>query len=149
MRRRCADCAYVHFNDPKVAAIAFIAQDGKLLLIRRSVDPEKGKWALPAGFVDYGEDPRQTAIRETREETGLDIEPHTLLDVNLTTGFHKVIAIVYAASVTGGILRAADDADDARWFGPDEIPELAFEMTNRFVQEWIDEQLSASGESAR
>ncbi|MBN1964223.1 MAG: NUDIX hydrolase, partial [Anaerolineae bacterium] len=67
----CPACGYVHFYDPKVAAAVFIEQDGRVLLIKRGVEPEKGRWALPAGFIDRGEDPRHTAVREVQEETGL------------------------------------------------------------------------------
>ncbi len=140
----CPACGYVHFYDPKVAAAVFIQDNGRLLLIRRGVDPERGKWALPAGFVDYGEDPRQTAIREAREETGLEVRITRLVDVFYSRReLGASIIIVYAAEVIGGTLQPLDDAEAARWFAPDELPELAFESTRRLVAAWVAERQRA------
>lgn len=96
MRPTCAACGYVHFDDPKVAVVVFIEQEGKVLLILRGVDPQRGKWALPAGYVDRGEDPAQAAIRETAEETGLRVEITRLIDLMFDNG---IIVIMYAAQV--------------------------------------------------
>src|SRR5690606_5091656 len=73
-RRVCPDCHYIHFTDPKVGVGVVVVIDGRLLLVRRAMNPERGKWSLPAGFVDAGEDPRSTAAREALEETGLVVE---------------------------------------------------------------------------
>ena len=133
----CPDCGYVHFYHPQVAAAVFIHDAERVLLIKRAVEPERGKWALPAGYVDAFEDPRQTAVREVREETGLDVRVTRLVDVFHST--HRPgasIIIVYAAEVTGGELQPLDDAEAVEWFGPDELPELAFESTRKIVAAW-------------
>ncbi len=133
----CPVCGYIHFDDPKVAAAVFITAESRVLLIQRGVDPERGKWALPAGYVDGDEDPCQTAVREALEETGLQVRVTGLLDV--FHGTHRPgasILIVYAAEVIGGELAPADDAEAAAWFGPDALPELAFESTHRVVGDW-------------
>lgn len=141
----CPDCGYVHFYDPKVAAAVFITNGApgaqRVLLIQRGVQPEIGKWALPAGFVDAHEDPRHTASREVREETGLDVRITDLLDV-----FHSShqpgasIIIVYAAEVLGGKLQPLDDAEAVAWFSPDDLPDLAFESTHRLIRTWVEGQ---------
>jgi 8-oxo-dGTP diphosphatase len=138
-RQVCANCGYVHFDDPKVAAVVFVdrveGEHREVLLVRRGVDPGKGLWALPAGFVDRGEDPREAAIREASEETGLQVEIGGLLDVLYNQNGH--IVIVYAARWVSGVLRAGDDAEEARWFSPENLPELAFESTNQLVSAWV------------
>jgi 8-oxo-dGTP diphosphatase len=134
LHRVCPACNYIHFANPKVAAVVFIEDGSRVLLIKRAVDPERGKWALPGGFVDFGEDPRLAAVREVVEETGLNVEITGLLDV-LFGGVTIVIA--YAARVIDGILGAADDVDEVSWFAPGELPELAFESTERLISRWI------------
>ena len=140
----CPHCGYVHFADPKVAAVVFVERlhggRREVLLVRRGVDPGKGLWALPAGFVDRAEDPRSAAIREAEEETGLQVEISQLLDVLYNQNGH--IVIVYAAHWLGGTLRAGDDADEARWFDPENLPELAFESTNQIVSAWVQRGIS-------
>ena len=135
-RQVCPNCDYVHFVDPKVAACTFITQDDKVLLVKRGVLPEMGKWALPAGYIDYGEDPAHAAIRETQEETGLIVEITSLLDVTFYQGNHFVIVIIYAARPIGGELLAADDALEAAWFTATTLPEVAFESTKSALKRW-------------
>jgi ADP-ribose pyrophosphatase YjhB (NUDIX family) len=81
MRPVCPSCGRIHFDDPKVAAGVLVIRDGKVLLVRRALEPQQGRWTLPAGFVDAGEDPRLAAARECNEETGLDVETTGVLDV--------------------------------------------------------------------
>ena len=105
---------------------------GRLLLVQRGIDPRRGEWALPAGFLDEGEDPRAAAARECREETGLDVAVGELLGLFPAAGDTSFF-LSFAASVTGGVLAAGDDATDARFFGPDELPTLAFDSTRAAV----------------
>ncbi len=135
IRRVCPACGYIYFANPKVAVVSFVERDRQILLVKRGVDPERGKWALPGGFVDLGEDPALAAVRETAEETGLNVQITGLLDVTFPP--NGVIVISYAAQVVGGTLGAADDVEDVCWFTPDNLPELAFESTLRLVSLWL------------
>lgn len=135
-RRTCPQCNYIHFVEAKVG-VGVLVQDGhKILLVRRTMDPEKGKWSLPAGYVDFGEDPADTAVREAAEETGLQVELKALVDVyfNPPEQGGASIFILYRAQVRGGRLEAGDDADDARFFALDNLPELAFKSTHDAVR---------------
>jgi 8-oxo-dGTP diphosphatase len=134
-RRVCPACHYVYFTDPKVGVGVAVIKGEKLLLVRRSINPERGKWSLPAGFVDQGEDPRQTAAREALEETGLIVEVGEVIDVffNPPGGGGASIFILYRAKLVGGKLSAGDDADDADFFALDQLPELAFTSTHAAV----------------
>ena len=138
LRPVCPACGYVHFLDPKVAAVVLAERQGKVLLARRVMNPQQGKWTVPGGFVDAGEDPRQAAVRECLEETGLQVEITELLDV-LHSQEHPrgaSIVIVYRGRIAGGELRAGDDADRVAFFSRDELPELAFESTRAMLERW-------------
>jgi ADP-ribose pyrophosphatase YjhB (NUDIX family) len=138
MRPVCSACGEVHFIDPKVAAAVLIEQEGKVLLTRRAHNPQKGLWVTPGGFVDHDEDPRHAAARECEEETGLRVEIVELVDVISSVGQPGAASIVifYRARVLGGELKAADDAELVTFFGPDELPELAFEPTRVVLEKW-------------
>jgi ADP-ribose pyrophosphatase YjhB (NUDIX family) len=130
-RRVCPACGYIHFTDPKVGVGVLVVRDGRLLLVRRTMNPGRGKWSVPAGYLDHGEDPRETAVREMREETGLGIAIDGLVDVihNPPAEGGASILILYRARILGGELAAGDDADAAGFFALDEMPELAFAST--------------------
>lgn len=110
---------------PKVGAEAGVFDDdGNVLLMRRADD---GRWCLPCGWVEPGESPVQTAVRETREETGLDVEPIELVDVyHLPPGDrfgpHGQIAVLYRCSVEGGTLTLSREGEALEYWSIDEVP---------------------------
>lgn len=136
LRPVCPACGWVYFHDPKVAVAVLIEQAGKVLLVRRVNEPQRGLWTLPAGFVDAGEDPRQAAARECLEEAGLEVRITDLIDViagqEHPRGAH--ILIVYRGEVLGGVLAAGDDADGAVFFARQTLPPLAFGTTAKILQ---------------
>ncbi|MCB8943552.1 MAG: NUDIX domain-containing protein [Ardenticatenaceae bacterium] len=136
LRRACPNCGFVHFTDPKVGVGVLVQQAGKILLVRRTMKPEIGKWSIPAGYLDQGEDPQETAVRETLEETNLRVAITGLLDVyhNPPEQGGASIFILYRATLLGGQLQAGDDADDARFFALDNLPELAFASTRDAIR---------------
>ena len=135
VRPVCTQCGWIYFADPKVAAAALIEQDGRVLLVRRANEPFRGLWTLPAGFVDAGEDPADTAVRECLEETGLTV--CVLRVLNVIAGREHPrgadFIIVYSARVVSGELMAGDDADQAAWFERDQLPPLAFRATQKVL----------------
>jgi 8-oxo-dGTP diphosphatase len=138
LRPVCPQCGRVHFFDPKVAVGVVVEHEGRLLLVRRRNAPEQGKWAIPAGFVDAGEDPARAAEREGLEETGLQLRVTALVEVYARQGPTEGadILIIYRAEVVGGMLAASDDAVEVAYFAPDDLPELAFASTHRVVARW-------------
>ena len=139
-RRACPACDFIHFTDPKVGVGALVLSAGKILLVKRAMVPEQGKWSIPAGFLDYGEDPVETAVREVFEETNLEVTIKNLFDVyhnpQARTQGGASIFILYEAILLSGTLQAGDDASEARFFGPDELPELAFASTRDAIRRW-------------
>lgn len=141
MRRACPNCDHIHFTDPKVGVGVMVLTDDKILLIKRSMRPNRGKWSLPAGYLDYGEDPQRTAAREVLEETNLRVAITRLVDVyyNAEALEHggASIFILYQARLIGGKIKAGDDAAQAAFFGPGELPELAFDSTRDAIALWL------------
>jgi ADP-ribose pyrophosphatase YjhB (NUDIX family) len=137
-RRACPACGQIVFRDHKVAAGVLVEHEGRVLLVRRRGNPRRGTWTLPAGFVEFGEDPAATAVRECQEETGLVVEITGLLDVIAGREHDRGadIVIVYLARLAAGDLKAGDDVDSAEFFSPDELPALAFRATELALERW-------------
>lgn len=136
-RRRCPACGFVHWRNPGVGAAVVIRDDaGRLLLIRRGPGATRaGLWAVPAGFVDYGEEIRAAAARELEEETGLiaDVGDAIFVASNFHDPDKLTVGIWFEGTVVGGALHPGDDADDAAFFPLDALPPLAFETDSALV----------------
>lgn len=139
LRPVCSACGHTVFFDPKVAVVVFVTDGDCVLLVRRSADPGKGLWALPAGFVDADEDPRAAAVREALEETGLIVEVDRLLGLLHRPDAYGLadIVIAYAARATGGVLQAGDDAEAVAWFSRDHLPVMALATTHLLIHRWL------------
>ena len=125
---------------PLIGVGAVIIQDGRVLLIRRGQPPLLGEWSLPGGLLECGETLREATIREAREETKLSVEPGAMLgiyeriirDEAGRVRYHYVLIDFFCRFVTG-ILHAASDVADARWFRPDELDRLNLPHDTREV----------------
>ena len=135
-RRACPNCGYIHFVEAKVGVGVCVIKDSRILLVRRRFAPGKGKWSVPAGYLDHGEEPKAHAVHELREETGLEIEIAGLIDVfhNPPEDGGATVLILYRGEIKGGTLAAGDDASEAAFFLPDELPELAFASTRHAIR---------------
>jgi len=134
-RRACPACNFVHFVEPKLGVGVMVVEDSRLLLVRRAMEPERGRWSLPAGYLDYGESPVETAVREAREETGLEVRITGLVDAfHNPPGAGASVFLLYRAERVSGEPAAGDDADAARFFARDELPPLAFASTFAAVE---------------
>ena len=139
-RHVCAACGHVIYQDPKVAVGTIIAADaaGRLVLVRRAIEPGYGKWVFPGGYVDRGETVAAAAIREAKEEAGLEVRLDRLLNIYSYAG-RPLVVIVYAATAVGGTLCTDEECLEARLFTPEDIPwdELAFESTKEGLREYL------------
>ena len=138
-------CGFVFYLDPKIAVGTIIRVAGdRIVLVKRAIEPGYGKWVFPGGYVDRGEEITLAALREAREEAGLDIRLDHLVNIYSYAGRAPVI-IVYAATMIGGALAVDDEGLEAREFGLDEIPwdELAFRSTREALRDYIDGRQAA------
>ena len=135
----CTRCGFVFYLDPKVAVGTIIEDhNGHIVLVRRAIEPGYGKWVFPGGYVDRGEEVQVAAVREAREEAGLEIRIDRLVDVYSYPGRAPVI-IVYAATMVGGCLGCDEESLEAKFFARDAIPwdELAFRSTSEALREFL------------
>jgi ADP-ribose pyrophosphatase YjhB (NUDIX family)/GNAT superfamily N-acetyltransferase len=133
----CPGCGFIYYINPLVAVGALIERDGRVALVRRGVEPGRGRWGLPAGYVEADESAEEAAVRETLEEAHLHVELDGLLDAfSYGTGYDRGVLLVYAAHVISGEIAAGDDAVDAGWFGPEELPEIAFRTHRKVLRQW-------------
>ena len=129
-RPACPNCRFVQFRNPAPGVVVLVEKDGQVLLGRRSGSYGAKKWGLPQGFIEFDEDFLTAAIREVKEETGLDVEIRSILSVvsNFLSPRLHTLAIVLLARVINGEPRAADDLEALEWFSlSGSLPEVAFE----------------------
>ena len=135
----CDTCGFVFYLDPKLAVGTIITDDeGRIVLVRRAIEPGYGKWVFPGGYVDRGEEVQLAAVREAREECGLDVRIERLLNIYSYPGRAPVI-VVYTARITGGCLACDDEGLEAQFFEKSSIPwdELAFRSTREALREFV------------
>jgi ADP-ribose pyrophosphatase YjhB (NUDIX family) len=134
----CSSCQFIFYLNPKVVAGTIPVSDGRILLVRRNIEPAKGKWTYPGGYVDWGETVRGAAVRETLEETGLSVDLDGLLGVYSYPGF-PVVVVVYRARVAGGALQESPEIQEQAWLRPAEIPwdDLAFPSTRDALRDFL------------
>jgi ADP-ribose pyrophosphatase YjhB (NUDIX family) len=140
----CSRCGQVLYLDPKVAVGTIIrADDERLVLVRRAIEPGYGLWVFPGGYVDRGEEVTGAAIREAREEAGLDVQLEGLVNI-YSYAPRSLIVIVYAATILGGALCTDEECLEARLFAPADIPwdQLAFHSTTQALRDYLDAQRS-------
>ena len=135
VRPLCTGCGTVFFLDPKVVAGVITEVDGKVVMIRRNLEPGLGKWTIPAGFVDRGEVVAEAAVREVKEETGLDVETTRLVGVYSMAGDPNIL-VVYAGVVVSGDLWPGPEAQDVGFFPWEALPPLAFERDADIIRQW-------------
>lgn len=118
------------YRSPKLTVDGAILKEKKILLIKRKNEPFKGKWALPGGFVEYGERVEESVVREVFEETGLKTKIRDFIgiysDPDRDPRGHTV-SVVYILDIIGGELKSGDDADYAKFFNLKDLPELSFD----------------------
>ena len=145
MRRPyCERCDAAVFFDPKLAAVVLADVEGKLVMVKRGVEPQMGRWAFPSGYVDRGESVESAARREVWEETGLIVEIARLLGVYSDDG-RDVVLVAFAARVNGGEMRPGHDAQDVRLSAPHELTDLPFPHDAEILRDW---QAATGGASA-
>lgn len=136
----CPACGWIAYENPLPSAAAFVKNpDQQVLLVKRGVEPGKGKWALPSGFIEIDETPERACLRELKEETGLDGKNLRLLGVysQPSVMYKNVLIIGYEVDATGA-LTAGSDSLIARFFPPSELPEIAFPSHRQMIADGLE-----------
>jgi 8-oxo-dGTP diphosphatase len=138
----CPTCHYIHFHNP-IPLVAVLVSDleHRILLVKRKLPPRIGDWALPGGYIDFGETAEEAAQREVREETGLQVKvTRHLFSASFPNPLNVeqyLLKTVFVAEMTGGMLQAGDDAADARFFDTSDLPSnLAHENEWEVIRTW-------------
>jgi ADP-ribose pyrophosphatase YjhB (NUDIX family) len=134
----CLACGQIHWRNAKPCGGALVIRNGKVLLIRRIIEPFKGYWDIPGGFCEVDEHPAETAVREVREETGLEIELTGFLGLWLDEYVARpTLNIYYLARPLTWRLQTGDDAGAASWFAPGALPrKIAFVNGRMALDAW-------------
>ncbi len=145
----CPDCGEVIWKNPVPVAGVAVVKDGEVLMVKRGIEPDKGQWSLPAGFLEHDEEPKVGAARELEEETGVRAGPDDLefLGTSLfdQEGRGHLLALVYSieAPRTAGEVKSGSDAEDARFWKLEELEgsgEVLREHYSSFVRKAIEQK---------
>jgi ADP-ribose pyrophosphatase YjhB (NUDIX family) len=139
LRPVCTACGFVFYIDPKIAVGTIIRTAGSgLVLVRRAIEPGYGKWVFPGGYVDRGEPLTAAAVREAREECGLEVRLDGLVNIYSYAGRAPVI-VVYAATAIGGSLCIDEECLETAEFEIESIPwdNLAFQSTHDGLRDFL------------
>jgi ADP-ribose pyrophosphatase YjhB (NUDIX family) len=139
-RLSCPSCGHIVYVNPRLVVTTLpITDDGKIVLLRRGIEPGLGAWAQPGGFLEVDETVNQAAIRETWEETRLIVEPGEI--VGLYTRLEAaVVTIAFEARIVGGTATPTPEALEIATFAPEDIPwsGIGFKTTTWALRDWID-----------
>jgi ADP-ribose pyrophosphatase YjhB (NUDIX family) len=138
-RPACPNCEFVQYRNPIPGVVVVIERDGHVLLGKRRGDFGEGKWGLPQGYIEFDEDFLTAAIREVKEETGLDVEIKSILNIvsNMLSPSLYTLVITLLADVVAGEPCAGDDLETLEWLplsGP--LPEMAFEADEYIIRRY-------------
>jgi ADP-ribose pyrophosphatase YjhB (NUDIX family) len=143
-REYCPQCGWINYQQLKTSAGCRVEKEGKLLLIQRGIDPFKGTWHMPSGYIEVDELPSRAAARETFEESGLIVEATHLLDAYFYDDDPRGngVVLLYAAMIKGGKLTISEETLSARFFAPEELKgiPLAGVCARTTINAWLAEK---------
>ena len=137
-RHVCENCGFVHYINPRVVSSVIVEREGMLLLQQRAMEPRAGYWTFPGGFLEVGETAEAGAIREAKEEVGLDITLTGLQGVYSRPTVGIVLVVYRGTSASGDAIVGDGESLAVRWCARDDIPwdDLAFDSTIAALRDW-------------
>lgn len=142
-RKICPACGEIFYRNPKPVVGTIPVLGGRVLLCLRNIEPRAGFWTLPAGFMEWGESIEAGALRETREEAGIDVELGPLFSVYSIPEIGQFY-LMFLATMKNSDFEPGHETREVRFFAPEEIPwaDLAFPAVRFTLEQWV-----AGGES--
>lgn len=137
LRQVCPSCGTIFFRNPLPVASAVVLNGNcEVLLVKRRQEPSKGMWCLPIGFAELNETIAEAALRELREETGIEGEVVGLLDASSQSSdfYGDLLVVTFEVKKVGGEENPGDDAEKTAYFPLSELPELAFESNRKAIE---------------
>lgn len=137
VRPHCMNCGWTFYKNPVPAsACVILNNDHELLVIKRKFAPKAGEWALPSGYVEINQWPEEAAVAEMKEETGLDGKVYRFVDYYLGHSpiYERIISFGFLMKITGGKLKAGDDAEKAEFCKLDNLPDICFESHRHYLK---------------
>ena len=133
----CDKCERVFYSDPKLVVVVLVEHNSKLVLIKRSFEPAMGKWCFPSGYVNKGEKVEKAAIREVKEETGLDIKINQFIGL-YSSDNNPVIIAAFSAKPIGGKLYSGYETDAVDLIEIDSLSEFPFEFDEKIYNDYLN-----------
>ena len=137
-RHVCPACQTIFYQNPRIVAGTIPVYQGKVLLCRRAIEPRRGLWTLPAGFMENGESTEEAALRETLEEAQACVDIRSLFSV-ITVPHIDQVHIFFLAEMSTPEFGAGEESLDVQLFSPEDIPwdEMAFPTVNKTLNLWL------------
>jgi 8-oxo-dGTP diphosphatase len=141
-RAVCSTCGWINYENPLPCAAALVRNsEGEILLVKRGVEPSKGEWALPSGFIEIDETPEKACLRELKEETGLEGRIVRLVGVYSQESVRYKNVVIAGYEVEGkGIPHPGSDSQDVQFFSAEELPPIAFPSHLKMIKDGIESQ---------
>lgn len=150
--RLVCDREHILYVNPKLIVGVIPERRGRILLMRRAIEPRYGAWTYPGGFLEIDESVEECAVREAKEETGVSVRLLELVGIYSRPGPQGpgIVSIVFRGRVTAGRIDVGREALEARWFRPQEIPweELAYDTTRWALRDWLRGRRARGGAAA-
>lgn len=141
-RAVCPACGWINYENPLPCAAALVRNsEGEILLVKRGVEPGKGEWALPSGFIEIDETPERACLRELKEETGLEGRIARLVGVySQESVMYKYVLIAGYQVEARGIPHPGSDSEGVQFFSAEELPRIAFPSHLKMIKDGIESQ---------